>query len=242
MGTPSELPNLTTKKQGVWATSHDYDRTLVNPDVNLHSLGMANFRGIYSTSLSLGNVMKNISKICKLKTNTETVCHATARMRFLINGTWISDGVAASAKKARVAAINNSLLYLIREKGFQVIAAEFVPPDAIMTITQEMLVRGPHGNVCATPGEADFEEVRRNVALFLREFLINPHMMKLQLDVTNLSPMLRQDIHNTANVTKVNHRNEGNFISCWKVNSTYHNLFERPMASLVKRVRFLSSF
>ena len=231
---PVQFPGLTSKKSGVWTSTDAFQPQLVNQNVNLHSLGIANFRGIYSTEVSLGNVMKNIVRICKLHTKTITIsARNPAKVRFEINGTWISDGVADTEKQARVASINNSLIYLIHHKGFQITAAEQVPPNAVMKVSQQELLVD-FNNYASV--EENFEAVRLKAAQFVHEFLMNPSMMKLELCIANLSQHVFQDIVTTLCICKVTHKKVDDNICCWKVNSTYHNLFDRPLASLAARV------
>ena len=231
----SDLPDLTAGKGGVWTNTHAFEEALVNPNVDLDALGMDSFRAIYSTTVRLDNTLKNIVRLCKLKTRT-IVIHAEnpVRVRFEINGTWISDGVAQTEKQATVAAMNNSLIYLIRCKGFQIIAAEDVPLDAIKKVSQQKLLFDTDSEDPAS----EYEAVRLKAANILHDFLMNPFLMKLELGVENLSRALREDIHHSAGVCKLTHKSFGTEIWFWKINSTKHNLFDRPAASLAAKVRY----
>ena len=226
---------LTTRRGGVWATTK-FNEELVNHNVDLVSIGVSNFRGIYSTSLTLMKIMDNIRNICKLKNEMVILSHTknNVKSRFIMNGTWVSDGVGATTRQANAAAINNAMIFLIQRKGFQVIAAEHILPQAIMKVSEMMLLSDPRSQMKLN--NQNFEAVRQNAGRYLHEFLMNPRLLKIEFNVGALSRALKEDIHNSANVCRLNHKGEGPLICCWKINSTYHNLFDRPHASLAARV------
>ena len=141
------------------------------------------------------------------------------RAQCYVNNVWVSDGFSSSNSKAVVVAANNALIYLTREKGFDVVPLEILLSENIVRVDSKTLSDGTNN---------EFEKIVDKIRVILLDFVKNPNVARIEFSLDNISDEVRSEVHAISRTLKLGHRNEGvwpNKRTCsWKTSHILHNL------------------